>query len=102
MLLLTDGEIFDMPKTIDLVVEASKLPCSIVIVGVGNESFEKMVALDGDGGMLRSSTGQVAARDTVQFVKFLDANKNGKLAEEVLKEIPTQLTQFMQQNEMVP
>lgn len=39
MLLLTDGEIFDMPKTIDLVVEASRLPCSIVIVGVGNEAF---------------------------------------------------------------
>jgi len=39
MLLMTDGEIFDMPQTINLVVEASKLPCSIVIVGVGNEAF---------------------------------------------------------------
>lgn len=75
MLLLTDGEIFDMPKTIDLIVEASRLPCSIVIVGVGNERFEKMEALDGDGGMLRDSKGVLAARDTVQFVKFLEANK---------------------------
>lgn len=75
MLLMTDGEIFDMTKTIDLIVEASRLPCSIVIVGVGNERFEKMEALDGDGGMLRASNGTVAARDTVQFVKFLEANK---------------------------
>lgn len=42
MLLLTDGEIFDMDLTRDLIVEASELPCSIVIVGVGNEDFEKM------------------------------------------------------------
>lgn len=61
-----------------------------------------MEALDGDGGMLRSSTGQVAARDTVQFVKFLSANKQGKLAEEVLKEIPSQLTKYMANSEIIP
>jgi len=61
-----------------------------------------MEALDGDGGMLRSSRGEVAARDTVQFVKFLSANKHGKLAEEVLKEIPTQLVRYMQNCEILP
>ena len=53
MLLLTDGEIFDMPSTIQKVVEASQYPCSIVIVGVGDEDFEKMEALDCDKGSLR-------------------------------------------------
>jgi len=61
-----------------------------------------MEELDGDDGRLRSSSGEYAARDTVQFVKFLEANKYGKLAEEVLKEIPTQLTTYMQNAEIIP
>lgn len=75
MLLLTDGEIFDMDKTIDLVIDASSLPCSIVIVGVGDEDFEKMEALDADYGRLKNKAGREAKRDIVQFVKFKDASK---------------------------
>ena len=47
-LILTDGEIHDMQQTVNLVIEASGLPLSIIIVGVGNESFELMVELDSD------------------------------------------------------
>lgn len=43
---------------------------SIIIVGVGNERFEKMITLDGDDATLKSSTGKIAARDIVQFVRF--------------------------------
>ncbi len=39
LLILTDGEIHDMPTTKNIVVEASDLPLSIIIVGVGNEGF---------------------------------------------------------------
>mmetsp|Transcript_6959 Transcript_6959/g.9155 ORF Transcript_6959/g.9155 Transcript_6959/m.9155 type:complete len:98 (+) Transcript_6959:513-806(+) len=88
MLLMTDGEIFDMEQTVELIIECSRLPCSIVIVGVGNEEFEKMEILDGDDGVLRDGRGRAAGRDVVQFVRFLEANRHGKLAEEVLKEIP--------------
>ena len=59
-----------MPMTIDLVCELSELPCSIIIVGVGNADFDSMEQLDGDGGRLRSSAGVPAARDIVQFVEF--------------------------------
>jgi len=41
-MILTDGCIHDMQQTIDLLVEASHLPMSIVIVGVGDENFNKM------------------------------------------------------------
>jgi len=41
-MIITDGVIHDMQQTIDLLVEASHLPMSIVIVGVGNEDFSKM------------------------------------------------------------
>lgn len=58
MLLLTDGIINDMPETIRLLVELSALPCSIIIVGVGNADFSQMEALDGDGGVLRDDRGQ--------------------------------------------
>ena len=48
LLLITDGIINDMQKTIDEVVNASGLPLSIIIVGVGNEDFESMNVLDAD------------------------------------------------------
>jgi hypothetical protein len=41
-LILTDGLINDMEETIDLFVDASKLPISFIIVGVGDEDFGNM------------------------------------------------------------
>lgn len=43
-----------MTETTDLIVELSHHPVSIIIVGIGNESFEKMVKLDGDKEILRN------------------------------------------------
>ena len=64
MLILTDGAIHDMGETIDTIIELSRLPCSVIIVGVGNADFSSMEALDGDGGRLRNHRGE-AARDIV-------------------------------------
>jgi len=47
-LILTDGCITDFEATIDQVVKGSKLPMSIIIVGVGQADFEMMEQLDGD------------------------------------------------------
>ena len=55
-----------------------------------------MEELDGDGGLLRDSSGRTARRDTVQFVEFRKAMKRGDLAEQVLKEVPTQLVNHME------
>ena len=41
-LILTDGAIHDMWKTIDVIVEASRLPISVIIVGIGNADFSIM------------------------------------------------------------
>ena len=57
LLIMTDGDIHDMDKTKDLIVAASLLPISIIIVGIGDENFELMVELDGDEQVLRSSNG---------------------------------------------
>lgn len=42
LLIITDGIINDMQKTIDQVVRGSNLPLSIIIVGVGSDEFESM------------------------------------------------------------
>ena len=44
LLLFQDGEITDMDTTVDTIVAASKLPMSIVIVGVGGANFKNMVS----------------------------------------------------------
>ena len=66
----------------------SELPCSVIIVGVGNADFSAMEELDGDEGKLRNSRGVECARDIVQFVEFNQCMRMGNLAEQVLKEVP--------------
>ncbi len=65
LMILTDGEIHDMNETITLIIELSKHPVSIIIVGVGNEEFEQMQFLDSDDKVLRNSQGASALRDIV-------------------------------------
>ena len=88
--LLTDGEIHDFDETREIIVEMSTLPCSIIIIGVGDdyEAFKRMKILDSDGVPLTDAKGNKAARDIVQFVIFKQAVKKGNLAEQVLEEIP--------------
>jgi len=101
LLMLTDGVITDMKDTVDCIVEASKLPLSIVIVGIGERDFENMEVLDGDIIPLVNRYGEIRKRDIVQFVKFNDfKEKNAiedddkELAEEVLKEVPRQIEEY--------
>uniref|UniRef100_A0A7N8YID0 Copine-3 n=1 Tax=Mastacembelus armatus TaxID=205130 RepID=A0A7N8YID0_9TELE len=70
LLIITDGVITDMDQTRNAIVNASCLPMSIIIVGVGGADFSAMEFLDGDDGLLRSATGEAAMRDIVQFVPF--------------------------------
>jgi len=58
---------------------------------------------------LRSSSGQQAARDIVQIVKieeYIVGNQGGtnlvKLAEDVLKELPDQICDYMVANKIKP
>ncbi|KAL6066275.1 Copine-2 [Balamuthia mandrillaris] len=105
LLIITDGIISDMEDTIKEIVDASSLPLSIVIVGVGNEDFRNMDHLDSDDHLLRSGkSNKTAQRDIVQFVPFLKfVNRHySELAAEVLAEIPSQLVQYMEANNIQP
>lgn len=57
IIILTDGDIHDFPQTLDTIVELSKYPVSIIIIGVGNDDFIKMQALDSDDRILKNSKG---------------------------------------------
>ena len=93
----------DMTRSIDLLVQGSKLPLSVIIVGIGNANFGNMETLDADDSPLISSTGERSCRDLVQFVPFNRYEHNGeKLAEIVLEEIPTQIVQYYAMNQIYP
>ncbi|NXU81592.1 CPNE2 protein, partial [Oreotrochilus melanogaster] len=94
----------DMDETRDAVVQASKLPMSIIIVGVGNADFAAMEFLDGDSRVLRSQTGEEAPRDIVQFVPFRDFRNAPKetLAKAVLAELPQQVVQYFKHQNLPP
>lgn len=114
-----------MRLTKSAIIEASKMPISIIIgkqsilrvtdnkftylfcstimtVGIGNDDFEAMNELDSDD--IKLTDGEnFAERDIVQFVPLNNfLSKDGSyvkfqadLAEEVLAEIPDQLTNYM-------
>ena len=102
-MILTDGVIDDLQETIDSLVQASLLPLSIIIVGIGNSDFKKMEILDGDNVPLISSNGQKRIRDLVQFVSFSKyQNDEKKLADEVLAEIPRQMVEYYKFKNLSP
>ncbi|XP_070841681.1 copine-3-like isoform X2 [Chaetodon trifascialis] len=96
LLIITDGVITDMDETRNAIVNASRLPMSVIIVGVGNADFSAMEFLDGDDGCLRSRTGEAAMRDIVQFVPFRQFQNapSQALAQSVLAELPQQVASF--------
>ncbi|XP_047206212.1 copine-3 isoform X1 [Girardinichthys multiradiatus] len=96
LLIITDGVITDMDETRNAIVNASRLPMSIIIVGVGAADFSAMEFLDGDDGRLRSLSGEAAMRDIVQFVPFRQFQNAPPeaLAKSVLAEVPAQLVDF--------
>ena len=95
-----------MAETKEAIVAASNLPLSIIIVGVGNEDFRAMEALDSDKQALKSGQ-DVASRDIVQFVelrKFFVAQSYNRerLAQQVLAEVPKQLVSWMTKRGVKP
>ena len=55
LVIITDGIINDMNKTIDEIVRGSDLPLAIIIVGVGDADFSGMDTLDADDEALYST-----------------------------------------------
>lgn len=103
LMILTDGQIDDMEETKDALVEASFLPVSVIIIGIGDGNFGNMDILDADENPLYDKNRRKADRDLVQFVPFNKFKDNPqKLAEEVLEEIPRQVVEYYQHQKIEP
>lgn len=107
LLIITDGIISDIKHTINAIIDASKLPISIIIVGVGDADFGAMDDLDSDDCCL-TIDGRTAERDIVQFVplnQYLtgqSVRSQADLAKAVLAEIPEQITGYMKSRGFKP
>merc|ERR1719411_1919349 len=103
LLIITDGLITDFDETKALLRRISRLPMSIIIVGVGDEDFSEMEELDGDEEKRRNDS-----RDIVQFVKLEKFLLRGGgwskelLARAVLAELPGQVTAWMKSSGFSP
>lgn len=63
-----------MEDTKDSFVRASKLPISIIIVGVGNADFAAMEFLNKGAKGIKSTNGEYAVRDIAKFVTYRKAD----------------------------
>ena len=70
ILILSDGQNHDMSETIAMIIRASRMPVSLIIIGIGAGNFDQE-QLDADNALL-SLNAQVQERDNVQFVPFRD------------------------------
>ncbi|KAK2365105.1 protein BONZAI [Trifolium repens] len=103
LLIITDGIVTDLQESINAVVNASDLPLSILIVGVGSADFTSMEVLDADNERLINSAGRVAARDIVQFVPMREVQRgNISVVQSLLEELPDQFLSFMRSRDIKP
>lgn len=78
ILLITDGVVDDMERTKSVIVGMSRLPISVIIIGVGKENFGRMRELDDTppNGMIKSASG-TAVRRLTKFILYNDFVSDG-------------------------
>lgn len=102
LMILTDGEIHDMPETTEQLIIGSELPLSVIIVGIGGANFHNMDVLDADDNPL-TYRGKTSKRDLVQFVPFRNfKNDEVALSREVLEELPRQILEYYDMQKITP
>ena len=100
LMILTSGSLTDLDETIDAVIEASYLPFSLIIIGIGNGDFTKMMKFDINA---IPSNGKQRLRDCVKFVTF-NAYKHNipELQKEVFEDIPNQMVEYYSKIKFYP
>lgn len=92
------------------ILEASALPVSIIMVGVGGADFSVLRAMAGDktSKVTFWDEGQRTERDILQFVAMNDFPLDDsdklmrQLQDKVLQKIPKQYLEYMQINKIAP
>eukprot|EP00455_Lapot_gusevi_P048242 TRINITY_DN6632_c0_g1_i1.p1 TRINITY_DN6632_c0_g1~~TRINITY_DN6632_c0_g1_i1.p1 ORF type:complete len:137 (-),score=17.34 TRINITY_DN6632_c0_g1_i1:119-529(-) len=101
VLLLICNETFDYRTTVRCLVRLSRLPVSIILVGLGSGKMEFFHQVDSDHAALQSD-GTYAKRDLIQFVPFREFSSEADLARATLAELPVQFCWYQAQQGNVP
>jgi len=92
ILILTDGNIIDIEKAKDILIDYQDLPFSLVIIGIGGETFHELDALDGSKYRISNSKNEKAKRDMITFVQYTpDQNE---ISRKSLEAIPKQIEEY--------
>ncbi|RUS78779.1 hypothetical protein EGW08_013463 [Elysia chlorotica] len=108
LLVITDGIINDVEEVVKKLVDASSLPLSVIIVGVGPSDFTLMEQFQQSAAtpLFDGSTRKKAERSNVHFTAFkADALSNGSQAlvvQETIGALSTQVLQYMKQRNISP
>eukprot|EP01080_Neovahlkampfia_damariscottae_P005672 gene5672-9493_t len=102
LLIVTQGSIDDMNETISQILQASVNPLTIVIVGIGNNNFKKMIDLDQKEFVFKNKE-KLGMRDIVHFFDFnLYKKSPQKLSQDVLHVIPNQIEEYVYIHKIPP
>ena len=93
MLIIADGQVLNVADTVAAIVEASHLPLSIVMVGVGDGPWDMMKSFDDDLPQRRFDNFQFCQynpRNPEAAAAFDDPEGDARFALQALMEIPDQ------------
>jgi copine 1/2/3 len=102
LVIIAKGDVFDLEKSVHEIIESSRNPLSILIIGLGDETFDLSKMLDSSKKphLLNEKNG---ARDNVQFICLKDfVDETDLMTEKILKKIPKQVVNYFALNEMSP
>mmetsp|Transcript_25935 Transcript_25935/g.31380 ORF Transcript_25935/g.31380 Transcript_25935/m.31380 type:complete len:572 (+) Transcript_25935:136-1851(+) len=95
LLILSDGSVTDINRTIAALDAVSDAPLSVIIIGIGRADFRGMQFVDD-----HRSKGK---RDIAQFVEFhRHGHSEQMFTEEALNEVPEQLVGYFTKNGIMP
>jgi hypothetical protein len=92
----------DVKKTIDVVIEASLQPISIMFVGMSNKLALLDEYVDNDAKLLRSRAGKEANRDVVQVLQAGAGISDVDFSNRLTAELPRQFEQAMRSAHISP
>lgn len=98
LIIFTYGSIDDIEQTISTIIDASMLPMSIILIGMGNGSTRKMEKLCCSEELKRidKNSETYPARNIVQFYSYQNyTNNTAKLVTEMMNKIPKQVEDYM-------
>ncbi|XP_022293562.2 copine-9-like isoform X1 [Crassostrea virginica] len=108
LMVITDGVINDINRTLRRLIAASHLPLSVLFIGIGPADFTLMEQfhIGMDTPLQNKKTNEVAVRANTHFVAFqkenINTGGNAALAKEAMAALSTQIIQYMKKNNITP